>query len=286
MADRTLKSPPRPTGLLVHLLTELSDTKRSRVKVILGSGLVHVNGTSVTQHDTQVGADDIIEIRSERAVARRTFPFDVLFEDAMILVVNKPNGLLTVGNKQERNRTAESIINRELADQRQRCYVVHRLDLYTSGVLLFAKSEFAQTQLKKNWGESDKIYHAVVEGEPDPPQAVLTHFLQEDDRLLVHAHKSPGRNTIQATLIYETITRRVPHTLIRVKLKTGKKNQIRAQMSAMGHPVAGDAKYGATTNPIGRLCLHASSLSIAHPKTKQWLTFQAPLPSGMNSYVG
>lgn len=282
MSDRTLKSPRQPSGLLEHLLTVLSDTKRSRVKAILGSGLVHVNGTSVTQHDTQIGGDDIVEIRSERAISKRSFPFDVLFEDAMILVINKPNGLLTVGNKQERNHTAESIINRELAEQRQRCFVVHRLDLYTSGVLLFAKTEVAQKQIKNGWGESDKIYHALVEGVPEPPRAILTHYLQEDDRLLVHAHESPGRNTIQATLSYETLNYRDAHTLVRVKLKTGKKNQIRAQMSAIGHPVAGDAKYGANSNPIGRLCLHASTLSIAHPKTKQWLTFQAPLPAGMD----
>lgn len=282
MADRTLRSPQQPTGLLAHLLTVLSDTKRSRVKSLLGSGLVHVNGKSITQHSTQVCPDDTVEIRDERAAAQRSFPFDVLFEDAMILVINKPNGLLTVGNKQEKNRTAESIVNRQLAEQRQRCYVVHRLDLYTSGVLLFAKTELAKIHLKNNWGESEKIYHAVVEGVPDPPQASLTHFLKEDDRLLIHAHERPGRDTIKATLFYETLTCRKAHSLVRVKLKTGKKNQIRAQMSAIGHPVAGDAKYGATTNPIGRLCLHASSLSIDHPKTGQRMTFQAPLPAGMN----
>lgn len=282
MANRTLPSPQQPIGLLVHLLTILSDTNRSRVKAILRSGLVHVNGVSITHHDTKIGGDDHVEIRTERAAGERAFPFDVLFEDATILVINKPNGLLTVGNKHERTQTVESIVNRALAEQRQRCYIVQRLDLYTSGVLLLAKTELSQTQIKNNWGDSDKIYHAIVEGTPNPPEATLTHFLKEDDRLLVHAHESPDRNSIKATLSYETLTSREAHTLLRIKLKTGKKNQIRAQMAAIGHPVAGDAKYGATTNVFGRLCLHASSLSLVHPKTNQKLSFQAPLPPGMD----
>lgn len=282
MANPTLPSPQQPTGLLVHLLAMLSDTKRTRVKAILRSGLVHVNGVSVTRHDTKVCGNDTIEIRAERATSGRSFPFDVLFEDAAILVINKPNGLLTVGNKRERTRTVESIVNRALAEQRQRCYIVQRLDLYTSGVLLLAKTELAQRRIKDNWGDSEKIYHAIVEGVPDPPQASLTHFLKEDDRLIVHAHKTPGRNAIKANLFYETLTARDAYGLIRIKLKTGKKNQIRAQMSAIGHPVAGDAKYGAISNPIGRLCLHASSLCLRHPKTNESLSFDAPLPPGMS----
>ena len=282
MAIRRLPSPQQSTGLLVYLIETLSDTKRTRVKEILRSGLVHVNGASSTQHDIQIGPDDVVEIRSERAVVQRSLPFDVLFEDASLFVINKPNGLLTVGNKHEKNRTVESIVNQALASQRQRCYIVQRLDLYTSGVLLLAKTEPAQKKIKDNWGKSDKFYHAIVEGTPNPTQATLTHFLSEDERLLVHASRTPDRGAIKATLSYETLKLQDAHTLIRVKLKTGKKNQIRAQMSAIGHPIAGDAKYGATTNPIDRLCLHASSLTLLHPTTNQRVTFTAPLPNGMD----
>ncbi|WP_442508891.1 RluA family pseudouridine synthase [Novipirellula sp. SH528] len=282
MAIRRLPSPQQSTGLLVYLIETLSDTKRTRVKEILRSGLVHVNGASSTQHDIQIGPHDAVEIRSERAVVQRSLPFDVLFEDGSLFVINKPNGLLTVGNKHEKNRTVESIVNQALASQRQRCYIVQRLDLYTSGVLLLAKTEPAQKKIKDNWGKSDKFYHAIVEGAPNPTQATLTHFLSEDERLLVHASRTPDRGAIKATLSYETLKCQDAHTLIRVKLKTGKKNQIRAQMSAIGHPIAGDAKYGATTNPIDRLCLHASSLTLLHPTTNQRVTFTAPLPNGMD----
>ncbi len=281
MTIRILPSPVEPTGLLIHLVAVLRETKRTRVKEILRSGLVHVNGASVTRHDISIGPDDAVEIRDERTAAQRTFPFDVLYEDATILVINKPNGLLTVGNKREKNRTVESIVNQALATQRQRCYIVQRLDLYTSGVLLLAKTELAQKQIQNDWGGSSKIYHALVEGVPKPPQATLTHYLKEDERLVVHAYDTEDRVAIKATLSYETLKPRDGHTLIRVKLKTGKKNQIRAQMSAIGYPIAGDSKYGAKTNPLGRLCLHASSLSLHHPKTNERLSFEAPLPVGM-----
>ncbi len=282
MSTRTLPSPLQRTGLLDYLFAVLSDTKRTRVRDLLRSGLVHVDGVSVTQHDTEIHSLSIIEICSQRASETRSFPFEVLFEDATILVINKPNGLLTVSHKREKTHSVESIVNRALSASRERCFIVQRLDLYTSGVLVLAKTEFAQKRIQESWGESEKIYHAVVEGVPNPASATLVHFLKEDERLRVHASERPSRDTIKATLFYEVIKHRDDHTLVRIKLKTGKKNQIRAQMTAIGHPIAGDAKYGAVTNPIARLCLHASSLSFDHPKTSSRLSFETLLPDGMN----
>jgi 23S rRNA pseudouridine1911/1915/1917 synthase len=260
----------------------LSDTKRTRVKEVLHSGLVHINGVSSTRHDILVSPTDSVEIRDERATTTGSLPFEVIYEDATLIVINKPNGVLTVGNKHEKKRTVEAIINQALADQRQRCFVVQRLDLYTSGVLLLAKTEAAAKNIKDNWGQTDKVYHALIEGTVHPPQATITHYLSEDERLVVHASESAERHGVEATLSYETLKRSDAHSLILVRLKTGKKNQIRAQMSALGHPIAGDAKYGATTNPIQRLCLHASCLTIKHPKSGQQISFTALLPEGMD----
>jgi 23S rRNA pseudouridine1911/1915/1917 synthase len=278
MVVRKLMSPRQPTPLLEHLFAILSDNKRTRVKEILRSGLVHVNGVSATRHDTPIQPEDTVEIRSEISVATRSMPFEVLHEDATILVINKPNGLLTVGNKYERDRTVEAMANQVLAAQRQRCFIVQRLDLYTSGVLLLAKSELAQKSIQKNWGKSEKLYHAIVEGVPKPVSATLKHFLTEDERLVVHADDAPRRGSIEATLSYQSLNQVIGYTLVQIQLKTGKKNQIRAQMSAIGNPIAGDAKYGAKTNPVNRLCLHASSLSVIHPKTDEIMRFIAPLP--------
>jgi 23S rRNA pseudouridine1911/1915/1917 synthase len=285
MANRTLRSPSQPTGLFDYLFATMADSKRTRVKDLLRSGRVHVNGLSTTRHDVLVNPNDVIEIRSVVAVAPTKLPLEVLYEDGSILVVNKPSGLLSVGNKHERKRTVEAIVNKALADKGQHCLIVHRLDLYTSGVLLLAKTKAAQLSIQGNWGETEKIYHAIVEGRPDPSQGTLNHFLIEDERLVVHASHQAQRNAIKATLSYETLTYRGLHALIRVQLKTGKKNQIRVQMTAIGHPIAGDAKYGAKTNPLDRLCLHASSLKLRHPESNELLTFSAPLPKGMEPFT-
>ncbi len=180
MSTRTIPSPLQTTGLLDDLFA-VSDTKRTRVRELLRSGLVHVDGVSVTQHDTKVDAEPIIEIHSHRTAAKRSFPLEILFEDAAILVINKPNGLLTVSHKHEKSHSVEVIVNRAFSASRERCCIVQRLDLYTSGVLVLAKTEFAQKRIQESWGESEKIYHAIVEGLPNPVSAKLVHYLTEDE---------------------------------------------------------------------------------------------------------
>ncbi len=281
MANRTLPSPSESTGLLAYLFLALTDSKRTRVKELLRSGLVHVNGRSVTRHDALVGRLDVIEIRTERAVPSRALPFEVLFEDAHLLAIVKPNGLLSVPSKHEKSRNVLSLVNAALKQTRERAFIVHRLDLYTSGVLVLVKSEEHQAKVMKNWAAAKKVYHALVEGVPQRKEGTLTHFLREDERLVMHASDTESKGSVKAMLSYRVLAERGAHSLLSVQLKTGKKNQIRAQLAAIGHPVAGDLKYGAKTNPLGRLCLHASQLWIPHPKSGAMLEFKAPLPRGM-----
>ncbi|MDQ8196852.1 RluA family pseudouridine synthase [Pelagicoccus enzymogenes] len=281
MANRVLPSPSESTGLLAHLFIVLQDSKRTRVKELLYSGHVHVNGQSVTRHDVQVGPGDRIEVRAERVAPRRVLPFQVLYEDGALLVIVKPNGLLTVPSKHEKTRNVLSLVNAALKETRERAYIVHRLDLYTSGVLVLVKSETYQAKVTKHWAEAKKQYHALVEGVPERKSGTLTHYLREDERLVMHAHSSQVKSSVRASLSYRVLDERGSHSLLSVQLKTGKKNQIRAQLAAIGHPVAGDAKYGAQSNPIGRLALHASRLWIPHPKSGTMMEFRAPLPRGM-----
>ncbi|MDQ8188116.1 RluA family pseudouridine synthase [Pelagicoccus sp. SDUM812002] len=281
MANRILPSPSESTGLLAHLFLALKDSKRTRVKELLRSGLVHVNGASVTRHDALVDRGDRIEIRAERVAPKRILPFEVLFEDAYLLAIVKPNGLLTVPSKHERTRNVLSLVNAALKATRERAYIVHRLDLYTSGVLVLVKSEEHQSKVMKHWASAKKVYHALVEGTPQRASGNLTHFLREDERLVMHASATEAKGSVKAELSYKVLTTRGENSLVSVQLKTGKKNQIRAQLAAIGNPVAGDVKYGARTNPLGRLALHASQLWIPHPKTGVMIEFKAPLPRGM-----
>ena len=275
---RKIPTPTEPTTLLPHLLATLEGMKRTRVKEFLRAGLVHVDDESITQHDHPLRPGQRIEIRDQRAVAARSLPFPVLFEDATLIAINKPCGLLTIATATERTKTAYSILNHALAATRERVFVVHRLDRFTSGVLLFAKTEEAKERIMGNWEAAEKMYHALVEGTPRPEVRTLVHHLREDERLVVHALDSPVRNSQRASLTYRVKRSGRTHSLLEIDLDTGRKNQIRAQLAAIGHPIAGDAKYGARTNPIGRMALHASQLSIPHPITKQRIQFEAPLP--------
>lgn len=278
-----LKLPPpsQPALLLPHLVAVLTDRPRTRVKTLLQSGCVHVNGVSVTRHDHPVGPSDLVEVREERAPAPRRLPFPVLFEDAHLIAVHKPCGLLTVATAKEREKTVWTMVNDALGATRERAFVVHRLDKYTSGVLLLAKSQEMKDRVMGNWKAAEKTYHAVVEGTPEPRQQRLVHHLREDERLVVHALDRPAKGTQDASLSYRVVHSRGGLSLLEIHLETGRKNQIRAQLGAIGHPIAGDAKYGAATDPIGRLCLHASRLSVPHPRTGERLRFEADMPREM-----
>lgn len=283
MSTVSLPSPVERKGLLLHLYAVMPEAKRVRVKSLLQSGLVHVNGVSVTRHDFEVGPSDRIQTRVERAIGERSLPFKVLYEDKHLIAIDKPSGLLTVGNKFEKAKTVFALVNHALRPTRERACIVHRLDLYTSGVLVLAKNDDDQGKVMRNWGKAQKTYHALVEGVPAKVSDQLTHYLREDERLIVHASLSETPRSVKAILSYKVIERSDGFALLEIRLETGKKNQIRAQLCAIGHPIAGDAKYGATANPLGRLCLHASSLKLPHPKTGVTLKFEAPLPKGFRS---
>lgn len=286
MSARNLPSPTEPIGLLAHLIVALSDTKRTRVKEILRDGLVHVNDVSVTKHDHPIGPGDSIAIRDERIPPARKMPFAILFEDAHLLAINKPCGLLTIATDNEKNKTVYHIANAALASTRERAFIVHRLDRFTSGVLLLAKSEEAKARVMGNWKAAEKRYHALVEGLPSPREGTLTHHLRENEQLIVTAMDRPTRDSQEARLYFRVVRPGRTHSLLEIELDTGKKNQIRAQLTAIGFPIAGDPKYGAHTDPIRRLCLHASSLSIPHPMTGERLLFEAPMPREMERAVG
>ncbi|MBI1290986.1 RluA family pseudouridine synthase [bacterium] len=285
MATRKLQPPAEAMTLLPFLLGALRDSNRTRVKDLLRSGLVHINDASVTRHDHPVSPGDQIEIRDERAPGARNVPFPVLFEDSSLIAINKPCGLLSIGTDSERHKTAYAMLNAALATTRERVFIVHRLDRYTSGVLLLAKSEEIKHRVMGNWEAAEKVYHALVEGTPQPATKALVHHLREDERLVVHAMDRPAPNSQWAKLTYTVVRPGRTHALLRIDLETGRKNQIRAQLTAIGHPIAGDAKYGAKTDPLRRLGLHASSLSIPHPVTGKRIQFEAPLPPEFGGIV-
>lgn len=194
----------------------------------------------------------------------------LLYEDAAIIVVDKPCGLLTMGTERDKSRTVHSILNEYVRKgnqkSRERVYIVHRLDRDTSGILLFAKSEQAKQFLQSDWEHTDKIYLAVVSGHMPRPTGTITSYLAENSALNVYSTPDPAKGKLSHTE-YSVIKEQKGLTLLRINLLTGRKHQIRVHFSEQGHPVAGDRKYGRGGAASANLALHACSISFTHPVT-------------------
>lgn len=196
---------------------------------------------------------------------------EIIYEDTYLLAVNKPAGLLSVATDTEKEKTAFRLLKDSLNSP---VYVVHRLDRDTSGVLLFARSAEIRDLLQNEWDMTPRReYLAVCEGVFAEKRGRCDTSLSETS---VHTvYSNPSGEGRRAVTNYEVIKENSGYSLLRVVIETGRKNQIRVHLQQLGHPVVGDKKYGASSNPLGRLGLHASVLGIIHPVTKEPLYLKA-----------
>ena len=215
-------------------------------------------------------------------------PFEILFEDDDVIVIDKPAGLLTththlVGRAaREAQRTAENLLNMYVRKGQlrssKRVWLVHRLDRDTSGVMIFAKSEALADSLRDKWNEiTEKTYLARVEGLLDAESGVFESYLRDDPKTMkVSSVKNPAFGKLARTE-WRRLSEDARTTLVEVKLKSGRKNQIRVHFSEAGHPVVGDVKYGARR--ADRLHLHSMRLKIALPRGE--MQFVSNPPAGL-----
>ncbi len=213
----------------------------------------------------------------------------ILYEDKDIIVVDKPEGLLTVATEREKARTAQSILTDYIrmgcGRSRKRVYVVHRLDRDTSGVLIFAKSEEAMLRLKEQWKQTEKKYLAVVHGRCEKNSGTITSYLAEDKAYNVYSTSDRTKGKLSQT--FYTVLRRTKHfSLLEIILLTGRKNQIRVHLAGIGHPIVGDTKYGQEHDEQPRMALHARSISFKQPFTGVQLAFQSEVPPFFTKLVG
>ncbi|MFZ5775726.1 MAG: RluA family pseudouridine synthase [Thermodesulfobacteriota bacterium] len=206
----------------------------------------------------------------------------IVYEDRDILIVDKPSGLLTVGTNREKTKTVHFLLNdyvrKGIAKSRNRAYVVHRLDRETSGILLFAKSEQAKRFLQEHWDQTDKQYLAIVHGELSVKEGTISTYLAENSALKVYSTPNPAKGKLSQTA-YQVLQESKGFSLLDIHLITGRKHQIRVHFAEMGHPVAGDKKYGNEPSPFKRLALHARSLSFIHPFSGKRMTFDLGMPA-------
>ena len=189
-----------------------------------------------------------------RAAALERHGLAIVHLDDAVAVVEKPAGLLSMGSEREKEKTAYRILNTHLKEvmktRVQQIFIVHRLDRETSGLMLFARTESAQAALQRNWKGVTKRYLAVVEGVPADAQGTLTDRLSETRSLMVRRVEEGGDLAITH---YRLLRTKGDRSLLECTLETGRRNQIRVQLAALGHPVVGDRKYGAKSDPARRL---------------------------------
>ena len=274
-----------PTTLLPFLLEQVKGKSRNNVKSLLSRRLVAVDGVPVSQFDTRLTPGQQVTILPASAPKADALPFPLLYEDEHLIVVNKPAKLLSVANDKEKTRTAYHMVTDYVKSRKvgDRIFVLHRLDRDTSGVLMFARDAETKELFQSRWNEivTRRGYLAVVEGVPKPDRDTIRSYLVETDTHLSFSGK-PGPNAKEAVTSYQVVKAGGGYALLDISIETGRKNQIRVHMKEQGHPVAGDKQYGARTNPIGRLCLHANELSFIHPATKEPVMFKAKMPRDFN----
>lgn len=272
----------QPEELMKFLIEKMPDKSRNNIKSLLSHRQVLVDGQVVTQynHPLQVGQEVSINwvlVRDEKPVRG----LQILYEDADIIIIDKPAGLLSIASDKEKERTAYHQLTEYVRtkDPENRIFIVHRLDRETSGVMLFAKNEDIKHSLQDNWKEAvvDRAYIAVVEGQVVKKEGRIKSWLQETKTRLVYSSSSPGEGQ-EAVTCYKVLETGIGYSLLEIRLETGRKNQIRVHMKDIGHSIIGDKKYGAMTNPIGRLGLHAHILAFYHPVSGELMRFETEVP--------
>jgi 23S rRNA pseudouridine1911/1915/1917 synthase len=213
----------------------------------------------------------------------------VVYEDDAIVAVNKPAGLNAVPVAQSKAPSAWALLSEELGTRRQKAFVVHRIDRFTSGLLLFAKTAADRDALVRQFlrHTPGRQYLAVIRGHLPEQEGTLIHYFRKEGMFQkLTGEKDP--EGARAELRYVVERRLRAASLVRTTLITGLQNQIRVQFSAIGHPVIGDRKYHpaeASESRIARVALHATHLDFLHPRTGKSVSVDSVPPSDFQSLV-
>jgi 23S rRNA pseudouridine1911/1915/1917 synthase len=271
-------------ALLDLLQQRFPDSSRTTLRKLLTTDRVRVNGAIEHNGRRSIARDDRVDVSSRLDTLDPRIV--ILYQDDDLVVVNKSEGLLTVANASESGETAEAILNAffKARPRESRVHVVQRLDRDTSGALVFARNLDMRDRLQQLFAvhEIDRVYIAIVHGRFPEAAGTLRSFLAEDASLRVRSVASV-REGKEAITHYLTLASGAEYSMLEVTLETGRRNQIRVHLSEAGHPVVGDPMYGrGLPDPMGRLALHARDLGFEHPRTRERMSFTAPVPIEFN----
>ena len=290
MANPRIESEEK--GHLIDILSALHPTaKKNSLRRMIDHGRVLVDGNKASRAKEIIHKGSIVEtlsrsegdgpVRKDDGIPEP----EVLYDDSELLVVNKPAGLLSVATPRGE---ADTMFDRALLwaskNHSTRVHLVHRLDRETSGCLILAKSTRAKDILQRQFKDRtiERIYHAVVFGKPSSKSGVQRARVKETKDKRVRLIQEGERGGKEAITNWSIEQNGPIHTLIRIKIDTGRRAQIRLHMSDMGCPVSGDTRYGRGKASVNRLCLHASSLGFDHPDGRR-MKVESEIPSKLFS---
>jgi 23S rRNA pseudouridine1911/1915/1917 synthase len=276
------------------LRERLPQYSRSRLQDWIDQGRVLVNGSGVKRSHLLKAAERIQVQPAELAPLRATpedLPLEVLYEDADVIAINKPAGMVVhSGAGQHSGTLVNAVLHRfekvSSVGGDLRPGIVHRLDRFTSGVILVARTDAAHRHLAEQFASRavEKIYTALVHGSVKSDQGRMTTPIARDPvrRVRMTARLASGR---QALTSYQVLERFEGLTLLDVKIGTGRTHQIRVHLASIRHPVVGDKLYGAPAGVLGRYFLHARQIAFNSPSSGDRITVQAPLPPDLEHYL-
>lgn len=291
-----------PATVMDWLIAAYPHALRTTLRRMLSDGRVMINGSRARSLKQTLTVNDQVAL-ANASTQPLSLPegLKIIHEDADIIVVEKPAGLLTATHDQETRPTALAILNRHVSrkNKKSSVFLVHRLDRHASGLLVFARGTGALAKLKEQFRHHTitREYHVVVHGRPQPPTGRLSsHIMERHDRMMEICSADNGKPAI---LDYRVLPldrkgeqsgkTNAPAEFSRVecRLFTGRKHQIRVQFKSIGHPVVGDPIYGPATLMAGkgdaapiwpRLALHATRLEFKHPRTGKDMEFLSAVP--------
>jgi RluA family pseudouridine synthase len=276
--------PVMPKTLLDHLLQLYPNAKRTTLRRMIEAGRIRINGQRARTLKQPIDDKDVIKTLEHSKKASPRFPLPIIFEDEDLLVIDKPAGLLTSTIAGEKRPTALAMVRQYVAGQSEKSQVglIHRLDRDASGLLVFSKNHQAYLSLKRQFFEHsvDRIYLAVVHGVPNPRSGMIDSRLVERADGSVHS-TTDSRRGERAVTYFETVESTKTNALLRVRLQTGKKHQIRAHLSERDVPIVNDRVY-CDQKHAGRLLLAATELALTHPRTQKRMTFELKPPAELS----
>jgi len=292
---RRLTATEQDAGRTVQrLLHDRLEYVNAEAKGLIAAGCVRRNGRVVVKPDERVSPGDEVEVASqagrkyagEERKAREGDGYRVVHEDDDLVVVDKEAGVVTVPAGPSAGESLEELLlaaYKRRGHKRPKLHVVHRIDRFTSGLVVFARSHPAYLELRSQFKARtpERVYLAVATGRVEAERGRLVHSLAENQKSLKVYVVPSGAKSQLATLSYRVLERFSEATLLEVRLETGRRNQIRVQLAAVGHALIGDVTYGAPSPLIPRVALHAHRLGLEAPRRPVRLRFESPLPDDM-----